>query len=49
MRRESFDGEVNRPRFRDKEREMYERQVAFERELENERFVKLCISLIIIE
>ncbi|XP_031638409.1 voltage-dependent calcium channel type A subunit alpha-1-like isoform X2 [Contarinia nasturtii] len=36
IRRESFD-EVNYPRFRDKERELYERQVAFERELEKER------------
>lgn len=31
-RRESYD-----PQFRDKEREIYEQQVSFERELENER------------
>lgn len=36
-RRESFDGDLNRNRFCDKEREMYERQVEFERELEKER------------
>ena len=38
-RRESFDNDGNRLRFRDKERELYERQVEFERELEKERFV----------
>lgn len=45
-RRESFDNEVNRPRFRDKERELYERQVEFERELEKERFVNMRFNLI---
>lgn len=37
-RRESFDGDFRRSRFRDKEREMFERQVEFERELEKERY-----------
>lgn len=38
-RRESFDSEINRPLYHDKERELYEQHVDFERELENERFV----------
>lgn len=38
-RGESFENDPNRHRFRDKERELYERQVEFERELEKERFV----------
>lgn len=42
-RRESFDNEINRPPFRDKERELYERQVEFERELEKERSVRLLL------
>lgn len=37
-RNESFDYESYRPVFHDKEREFYERQVEFERELDKERF-----------
>lgn len=38
-RRESFGSEINRPQYRDQERDFYEQQVDFELELENERFV----------
>lgn len=38
-RRESFDYESSRSHFRDKERDLYEQQIEFERELERERFV----------
>lgn len=38
-RRGSFDYESSRSHFRDKERDLYEQQIEFERELERHRFV----------
>lgn len=40
-RRESFESDINLHPYRDRERELYERQVDFELELENERFVSI--------
>lgn len=46
-RRESFDYELDRPPFRDRERELYEQEIQFERELEKERLVSMFIHRLI--